>query len=489
VRLVTGDLVLLNETDHLTAVLSAVGGALYVNGSPVDTGDFAVAYNAGVTYPAGAVVSGSNFHTYTSKVAGNIGNDPTTDGGVHWEDAGGFPNFTGAGSPEGVQVGAVGQSFLDNGNGALYLKVNGAGDTGWVIAGGNSSGTLVAGSFSDGIATHILSGAVGHVVIGDTPGLGASGNVLLWTAGAADGDQTLSLQLGAPGTPLTWNWNADGTTTFPGHITVTGDALNPTRIHGATGGVAIDDHSAGGINILGLGAGPITLDTSGGTGGITLTTQGNLHLTDTSAGGITITEAGAGVITVNGAGGVTIEDGSAAGLIIQETGAGAIHVTATGAGGVLIEDAGAGIELHADAASHGIVIRNDRVAGGSGTFVQDASDAGISLIASAGPVNIAGVATQIADTSPTGILIEELGTGSIRINGSNGGIAILANGNPVRLGQATDSIGFYGAAPVARPGAIGAPAGGAVIDVQARTAIVSILNAIGAAAGGIGITA
>lgn len=50
-------------------------------------------------------------------------------------------------------------------------------------------------------------------------------------------------------------------------------------------------------------------------------------------------------------------------------------------------------------------------------------------------------------------------------------------------------IGLYGGTAVAQPSAITAPSGGATVDTEARTAIVSILNAIGAAAGGIGITA
>lgn len=50
-------------------------------------------------------------------------------------------------------------------------------------------------------------------------------------------------------------------------------------------------------------------------------------------------------------------------------------------------------------------------------------------------------------------------------------------------------VGLYSATPVVQPSAITAPTGGVVIDAEARTAIASILNAIGAAAGGIGVTA
>jgi hypothetical protein len=54
---------------------------------------------------------------------------------------------------------------------------------------------------------------------------------------------------------------------------------------------------------------------------------------------------------------------------------------------------------------------------------------------------------------------------------------------------ATPKLGFFAATPIAQPAAIAAPAGGATIDTQARAAIVSILNALGGAAGGYGLTA
>lgn len=50
-------------------------------------------------------------------------------------------------------------------------------------------------------------------------------------------------------------------------------------------------------------------------------------------------------------------------------------------------------------------------------------------------------------------------------------------------------IGFFSATPVAQKAAIAAPSGGTTVDTQARAAIVSILNALSAAAGGYGLTA
>jgi len=51
------------------------------------------------------------------------------------------------------------------------------------------------------------------------------------------------------------------------------------------------------------------------------------------------------------------------------------------------------------------------------------------------------------------------------------------------------AVGLFGASPVGQAVAITPPSGGAVVDVQSRAAIVAILDVIGAAAGGIGITA
>ena len=45
-------------------------------------------------YDSGDYVTGSNYHSYQSLVGSNIGNDPTTDGGVHWKDLGASPYCT-----------------------------------------------------------------------------------------------------------------------------------------------------------------------------------------------------------------------------------------------------------------------------------------------------------------------------------------------------------------------------------------------------------
>jgi hypothetical protein len=46
------------------------------------------AWASGTTYAQGNFVSGTNSHNYISLVASNLGNNPVTDGGVHWQDLG-----------------------------------------------------------------------------------------------------------------------------------------------------------------------------------------------------------------------------------------------------------------------------------------------------------------------------------------------------------------------------------------------------------------
>lgn len=52
-----------------------------------------------------------------------------------------------------------------------------------------------------------------------------------------------------------------------------------------------------------------------------------------------------------------------------------------------------------------------------------------------------------------------------------------------------DKMAFFGSPEIAQPAAVAAPSGGTTIDTQARAAIVSILNLLSQAAGGLGLTA
>ena len=107
--------------------------------------------------------------------------------------------------------------------------------------------------------------------------------------------------------------------------------------------------------------------------------------------------------------------------------------------------------------------------------------------------NGSGVVVVVSGSSISGFgdgLLQAAGTlidGGGNVFASN--TANISGVVTARLGQAGEVAALYGATPVVQPAAIAAPTGGAVIDSQARTAIDSILTAIGAAAGGIGITA
>jgi hypothetical protein len=138
-------------------------------------------------------------------------------------------------------------------------------------------------------------------------------------------------------------------------------------------------------------------------------------------------------VTQNGAGGIAITD----------NGVGGIEIDAVGGGGVVLQDnSGNGAQLHVDGATYTSLDVNS----GSGY------KSGVRL-------------------APTGSV--------------NPGVTIGIAG----AGDAMDLVGFYGSPPVAQAGVIADPAGGAVVDVEARAAIVAILDALGAAGGGIGITA
>lgn len=72
----------------------------------------AAPWASGTTYGAGAAVAGSDGVKYTSIGAGNIGHDPTTDGGVNWTNTGVLVPWTtsftaGDGSVKWLQIGGA----------------------------------------------------------------------------------------------------------------------------------------------------------------------------------------------------------------------------------------------------------------------------------------------------------------------------------------------------------------------------------------------
>lgn len=72
---------------NLDQIVSYSGQA-YKSLLPVNVGNTPasgpLAWASGTTYSSGQQVTGSDNYIYTSTGNGNVGNDPTTDGGVHW---------------------------------------------------------------------------------------------------------------------------------------------------------------------------------------------------------------------------------------------------------------------------------------------------------------------------------------------------------------------------------------------------------------------
>lgn len=103
-----------------------------------------------------------------------------------------FPAFTGSGSPEGVQVGAIGQYYEDTDNGALYAKADDDGmNTGWL-------GPLVLGTAAkivsaDAVTSVPCDGAthqVDCIIAGPPDWMDNAGNII--TAGLYQISTTLS---------------------------------------------------------------------------------------------------------------------------------------------------------------------------------------------------------------------------------------------------------------------------------------------------------
>lgn len=113
-------------------------------------------------------------------------------------DGGGVPS--GAGSPEGAVTAAVGALYQDSANGALYEKVNGSGNTGWVAVGGNADQTVPGFTTqTNGHLNALAKTAAGAVVyIGDTAANATTGNGAYWNA-PADGEQTWDVFTGVSG--------------------------------------------------------------------------------------------------------------------------------------------------------------------------------------------------------------------------------------------------------------------------------------------------
>lgn len=185
--------------------------------------------------PSWFVNAGDPNGTATSSNEGDICIDTTTPG--IWQSTeggsdtawvpfatGGFPTFTGSGSPEGSQVGSVADTYLDTTAGGFYSKLTGtATDTGWMIIGGTSPndevGPAIIGigisSPASSPALEILTSGDGAVIISDVLGLVGSGNGVAWNADGTDGDQFFQVITGPDGSPTVWTFSKDGGLRLP----------------------------------------------------------------------------------------------------------------------------------------------------------------------------------------------------------------------------------------------------------------------------------
>jgi len=146
-------------------------------------------------------------------------------------------------------------------------------------------------------------------------------------------------------------------------------------------------------------------------------------------------------------------------------------------------DQAGGLSITAHAASTaGFSVTNNSTT--AGIAITNTAFGGLTL------TDHSGFGASLVATGAGEAVIQATGTGQVQISGNAaGGVSIASGGGAVVLGEHADLIALYGGAAVVQPVAITAPAGGAVVDSESRAAIVSILNALGAAAGGIGVTA
>jgi hypothetical protein len=146
---------------------------------------------------------------------------------------GAIPNFTGSGSPEGIQNADIGQWYLDTVTGTLYSFQGSNGtNTGWLATTasigtpGDSYPFGVFASDNDGTQVgnaqtlNVVGGYMGGVQISDVQAMrpiGGTMNSLSWNASGGDGDQNMTLTLGPSGN-YEWLFSSDSTTHVPGTL-------------------------------------------------------------------------------------------------------------------------------------------------------------------------------------------------------------------------------------------------------------------------------
>jgi hypothetical protein len=231
-----------------------------------------------------------------------------------------------------------------------------------------------------------------------------------------------------------------------------------------SGGIGID--STSGIDILATGGNIILRTTSG-------------NLTFDSVDNVAIHSAGTGSITINTTGG-----GASTGITLQAQATDVTGITLNAEGGAItIETTGGGATTGINITTQASDTGGLNITANSGLTVTETQFGMMFNESAAGGASMLFEVSNAGNTA--GMLFMNSGTGPM--NFGNGSNDMSLTTGALHLGGIT--IGLYAATAVAQPAAITPPSGGAVVDTEARAAIVSILNAIGAAAGGIGITA
>jgi hypothetical protein len=375
--------------------------------------------------------------------------------------------------------------------------------TDWInTPGGGSSLTGYIEGPGDPITINPTTPAYAGILYVDTTGESgggwisvgsAAGDWLAFGAAAPSGGGGLTVQ--TSGVELS---SPDGSNAIlqlsPGGFTFLQGTGGTVILDTSSVGLVIDQSGTSGINIDATGVagnGP-----GGGTGPLALTSAGGITFNETSATGINIDATGAstgtGLLNLNSAGGLNLTDNSTTGINIAQNGTGGIELS-TAAGGLLLLNGLGGLNLF-DNSTTGITLDESgtggiNITGAGGVAVTDNSATGISIQSSAGPVEINdGFGDNITMNASTGLDINVANSISI-IDNNAFGITIAENNPAGPITLSSTLLGFYNVTGVAQPAAITAPSGGAVIDVQARAAIVSILAVLGKAAGGVGLTA